>query len=295
MTHRLAHLALRLYPLGFQRRYGDELRALVDESPSGPRTVLDLLRGAAVAHLRPGDVAAAVAPDERLRASASGALACWVVFAAAGFGFYKTTEDPAFSAAGTAHPVLGAAHLAVQALAVAATLVIVAGALPLVALALRHARSEPAVRRTVGAALGAVVVFAGLTAGLVALAHGHHATATGHAAFVAWGVAALVCGGVCVVAARRALFAVPVARGRLVAAFACATLLALAMLAITVAAGVYALALTVDASRLGGLPDGPLGAVTTNASLGAQLVVMVLAGTLAAVTTRRGWHAARAG
>ena len=69
-------------------------------------------------------------------------LACWVVFAAAGFAFYKTTEDAPFSAAGHAHPLLGAAHVAVQAIAVMASAVVVLGALPLIWAAFQHARDE---------------------------------------------------------------------------------------------------------------------------------------------------------
>ena len=53
MRRRLAGLALALYPLAFRRRYGQEMRALLDETPPGVHTVLDLLRGALAAHLRP--------------------------------------------------------------------------------------------------------------------------------------------------------------------------------------------------------------------------------------------------
>ena len=46
MTAKLARLTLRLYPHAFQRRYGDEMRALLQQSPPGAREVLDLMRGA---------------------------------------------------------------------------------------------------------------------------------------------------------------------------------------------------------------------------------------------------------
>jgi hypothetical protein len=102
MTRRLAGLALLLYPLAFRRRYGQEMRALLDETPPGVLTVLDLLRGALAAHLHPpAGLAGVVDAGDRLRGSMSGVLACWVVFAAAGFGFYKTTEDHPFEAAGS--------------------------------------------------------------------------------------------------------------------------------------------------------------------------------------------------
>jgi hypothetical protein len=47
----------------------------------------------------------------------------------------------------------------------------------------------------------------------------------GGLAFIAWRLAGLACGGVCVVASRRALFAVDVSRGRLLSAYVCAMLL----------------------------------------------------------------------
>jgi hypothetical protein len=53
MTRRLAAVVLASYPLAYRRRYGEELAALVDDSPVNGRVVLDLLRGAVVAHLRP--------------------------------------------------------------------------------------------------------------------------------------------------------------------------------------------------------------------------------------------------
>ena len=39
MTARLARLVLRLYPLAFQRRYGEEMHALLEQEP--PRAPID--------------------------------------------------------------------------------------------------------------------------------------------------------------------------------------------------------------------------------------------------------------
>src|SRR6202020_699325 len=136
MTVRLARFALSLYPLAYRRRYGEEMPARLEDEPPRARTVLDLLKGALVAHLRARNApAGAVDPADRVRASASGVLMCWVLFAAAGFGFYKTTEDQPFSDAGHVHPLLRDAHLAVQAVAVIASAAVVLGALPLIAVA----------------------------------------------------------------------------------------------------------------------------------------------------------------
>ena len=140
MTRRLARLALTFYPMAFRRRYGEEMRALLDQSQPRVLNVLDVLRGALLAHLRPASsLAGLVGSAERVRASASSVLACWVVFAAAGLGFYKTTEDPPFAAAGRAHQLLGAAHSAVQLLALVGSAGVLVGALPLIIAAVTSA------------------------------------------------------------------------------------------------------------------------------------------------------------
>jgi hypothetical protein len=216
MTRRLAQLILLGYPLAFRRRYGNEMNALLEQTPTGALTVLDLLRGAFLAHLRPTPgLNGLVDPDERLRASTSGVLACWVAFAAAGFGFYKTTEDRPFEAAGSSHTVLGGAHLTIQILAVVGSVGVLAGAFPLVVAALAQARRESNLRVLVSLPIVAVSGFALLTSLLVWLAHSNHslhATTAGKAAFVLWELPGLGCGVVCGVVSRRALFAVPVAR-----------------------------------------------------------------------------------
>jgi hypothetical protein len=80
-------------------------------------------------------------------------------------------------------------------------------------------------------------------------------------------------------------------RGRLVTAFACGTLVTVAMAAMALATALYAIALLIDASHLAGAPNGPLQMISTGASLVALLIVMVLAATVASTITRRGWRA----
>lgn len=296
MTRRLAILALGLYPLAFRRRYGPEMRALLDQASPRTATVLDLVRGAVAAHLRPlAAVTELVEPADRVRASASGVLACWIVFAAAGFGFYKTTEDQPFTAAGHAHPLLGDAHVSIQTLALVASASVLLGALPLITAALAHARRQPGLRFVVSLPALAVLLFAGLTGVLVLAAHSDHThrlTTAGGLAFIAWGLAGLACGAVCFLASRTALFALPLSRGRLVTAITCGTVVTAAMAAMTLATALYAIALPVDASHLATAPNGPLQLVSTGGSLVAQLIVMALAVALAWTTTRRGWRAA---
>jgi hypothetical protein len=75
MSRRLAALALYLYPLAFRRRYGKEMRGLLDESPARVMTVLDLIGGAFAAHVRPPDgLAGVVDQGERERERRAGLL-----------------------------------------------------------------------------------------------------------------------------------------------------------------------------------------------------------------------------
>ncbi len=293
-TARLARATLRLYPLGYQRRYGEEMSALLEDSPPRARTVFDLLRGAARAHLRPADAPTdLLAPAERVRASTSAVLLCWVFFAAAGFAFYKSTEDQPFSAAGHVHPLLRDAHLAVQALALVATAAVLLGALPLILSALAQARRDPRLWRTVALPLLPVIGFGALTAVVIAFAHSqppNHTSGVGNGIAVVWGIAGLACGATCVLACRAALFATPVAPARLRAALAAGTLVTLAMLAIALATAVYAIALAADASNLAAEGNGPFQVLSVTASLIIQLVVMAGAGVLAAVAVKRGWR-----
>jgi hypothetical protein len=294
MTARLARATLRLYPLAYQRRYADEMRALLEERPASARTVLDLLRGALAAHLRPRHApAGAVNPDDRVRATVSGVLMCWVVFAAAGFAYYKTTEDQPFSTAGHVHPLLRDAHLAVQAVALLASAAIVLGALPLILAAVGRALRDPRGWRAVALPILPVIVFLALTAGFVALAHANtsHRTSTGSSgAAVVWGIAGLACGAACVLGCRAALFATPVRPSRLRAALFSGTLVTIAMFAIAAATVIYAIALGSDAAQLASDANGPFQVLSVSASLIIQAVVMGGAAVLAAIATRRGWR-----
>jgi hypothetical protein len=295
MNRRLATLALALYPLAFRRRYGEEMRALLHDAPPSTMGVLDLLRGALTAHLRPPPaLAPAVAPEERVRASASAVLACWVAFAATGLGFYKTTEDARFTAAGETHGLLGGAHLAVQILAVVGSAAVLIGAAPLVVAALCSARRERRLRRLVAIPPTAVGLFALLTGLMVALAqsqHAQHASTVTRGLFVLWLLSGLACGAACVLAARRALFAIAVKRTWLIAALGCGAVATGAMVAIALASVVYTLTLSLDASAVAATANGPLGGFSVAASLAGQAVLMALAASLATITTARGWRA----
>jgi hypothetical protein len=295
MTRRLALMALGFYPLAFRRRYGEEMLALLEESPPRALAVIDLLRGALAAHLRPTATSAGLFDSaDRMRASMSGQLACWVAFAAAGFGFYITTEDAPFTAAGRSHQLLGATHLAIQVIAVLASGAVLVGALPLIAAAAGRARREPRLRRLVSLPPLAVLLFVGLTRLMELVSSSqpaHRTSSAGAIAFLVWGLVGLGCAAVCVVAARGALFAVAMPRWRLVAAFACGTFVTAAMVAIALATALYGIALFADASHLAAAGNGPFQLLSVGVSLVVQLLVMVLAAALAAASTRRGWRA----
>jgi hypothetical protein len=296
MSRRLARAALRLYPLGYRRRYGPEIEALLEDSPAGAMTVLDLVRGAIVAHARPAATAtAALSPGERVRSSSSAILACWIAFAAAGLGFYKTTEGAAFSRAGDAHIALGGSHLAIQVLAALASAAIVAGALPLVLAALRQLPRHRAARRATGLAAGAVALFGISTVALAVLANTVTTFSGGAAAAIlaTWGAIALACGAACAIAARRGLFAIEVRRRGLTTALTLGTLVTGAMAAIAAGTAIYAVALATDSATLAGRPNGPLGVPAVGVSIAIQLAIMAVSAGLAAVTSIRGWRALR--
>jgi len=296
VTRRLALSSLSLYPLAFRRRYGEEMRELLEQRPATLRAVLDLWRGALLAHVRPpAELAKQLDPGDRVRASASGVLASWVAFAAAGAWFANTTDDSPFSVAGYQHVLLSGSHEIVQLLAFVACALVLAGAAPLIAAALSEARRRPALRPIVSVPPLAVLLFAGLTALLAAFAHAEHSqrpATLGGVALIAWGLVGLACGAVCVLASRRVLFAVHVSRVRLLCAYVCGMLLTAAMAAITLAVCVYAIALMFDSAHLAGSANGPLQLISTSASLVVQMTVMAGATVLAWTSAGRGWSAA---
>jgi hypothetical protein len=287
---RLAEFALGLYPLSHRRRYGEEMRALLDETVVDGHVVLDLVRGALIVHLRPQ--VGSVDSQDRLRLSASSILACWVLFAAAGFAFYKTVEGAAFTAAGNAHPALSGLYLAIQVVAALASAAVLAGAIPLSLAGLRQlGPGRRVVRRSLSWALFALAAGSALTGAVVLLADRVDAWSSGAAAAVLalWALSCLACCAICVTAARRGLFATVVPRGALRFAVILGLLVTVSMWAIVVAVGAEAVALS-------GLPllaagNGPGGLLSVELSIVLQLAVMSGAAVCASVSSVRGWAA----
>lgn len=126
-----AALLIALYPEAWRERYGEEMRALLEEDPPRARGLASLLRGAAAAHLRPAaSWRSAERPADAMRRSVGAMFACWIVLAVAGSAFAKLTEhwDPAEHA----HPVLAGARGAIMAGAALGAAAIALGGLPLV-------------------------------------------------------------------------------------------------------------------------------------------------------------------
>jgi hypothetical protein len=274
----LARRALALYPLAYRRRYGDEMAALVEEGGASPSVALDLAKGAVRAH--------------RLRLLAATALVCWLLFAAAIFAFAKTTEEPIFRAAASAHPLIGGAHLALQLLSVVAGAALLLGAVPLVAIALPQVRRRPGVRRATLAAGGCVVVAMQATAAVVLIANQSPEVSSQvrTAALVGWIAIGLTCALGCALAARRGLFAAELPDDALRLAGACAAVVIVAMVGIALATAVYLAALLADAPSLASQGNGPGGLLSVGASIAIFVGAMVLtagAGSASALRARR--------
>jgi hypothetical protein len=174
--------------------------------------------------------------------------------------------------------------------ALIASAAVVLGAMPLIIAAFGRARRDPSFRGTAALPFLPLVVFGGLTAVVVAMAHN---SAGGSGIAVVWGIAGLVCGTTCVLACRRALFATPAGAAGLRTALAAGTLVTVAMLVIAAATALYTVALTADVSRVAAEPNGPFQLLSVTASLIVQVVVMVGAGALAGVATVRAWRVER--
>jgi hypothetical protein len=289
VSARLARLALALYPLAYRRRYGEEMAALLEESGASPRAALDLAKGAARAHLRPErSVVDGLDGRDRLRLGASAVLLCWLLVAMAIFAFAKTTEDPDFAAAASAHTLLGGAHLALQLLAVFASLALLLGAGPLVVIALAQVGSRAGVRRAALAASACVVVAILATAAVVLVANHHPDPSSGlrTGLIAGWIVVGIACTFGCGMAARPGLFAARIPDGALRLASACAAVIAAAMVGIALASAVYLAALLADAPSLAGQGNGG-GLISVGASLGIVFAAIALAATAGSASALR--------
>ncbi len=297
MTH-LATATLALYPQAWRARYEQEMRALLAERGTGPRAVLDLLRGAADAHLHPQNNPPPASTDQ-MRGTAGAAVAAWVAFVVCGAAFAKLTEDEPFRAAGAVHPLMGGARIALTVLALLSAAVVPLGGARLIFAVLRraHARREPRLLGAIGMMPVAIAAFAAATAVLAWMVNAGHVRA--HSAlswgvFLAWVAIGLSSAAACAATPRTALRLVePPAdalRWGVHGALALSAVLAL----MTLATVLYAVAIELYAPSLASAPNGPLGILSTTASLAILVVTMAALAALSATTSVRGLRALRA-
>lgn len=127
-----------LYPEPWRERYGEEMRALLEDDPPGARGLLSLLWGALRAHVRPQRCwRQRVESAAAMRLSVGALFACWMLVSVAGSAFAKLTEHMDYVE--RARPLLHVGRGLVVAGATLGALAVAAGGLPLVWHALREA------------------------------------------------------------------------------------------------------------------------------------------------------------
>ena len=101
-------IALRLFPIAWRERFGEEFGALLDQTPPTPRVLFDVVVAAVDAHLHPtGPRRRWPLMIERLRISELVVFASWVVFVVAGLAFQRMTEGPPFTIVAADQPAVG--------------------------------------------------------------------------------------------------------------------------------------------------------------------------------------------
>jgi hypothetical protein len=156
-----------LYPPSWRARYGEEFRALLDDTGAGLRQIADVVPAAAAAWIRP--------PrhlhdrEARLRTTVTVVLNAWSVMAAGAVLFAKTARDGAWHAPGPAAGYYTAYVVA----CCAAVLVLAAGTAPLACAILATARRDGQLHRALlllSTPLTAPLAFLAAAAGVSAVA-----------------------------------------------------------------------------------------------------------------------------
>ena len=286
----LARGLVRLYPPSWRERYGEEYLALLSDAALGPRAVLDVLRGAADAWLRPS--AGVLCGTARLRATVSTVWCAWIALVAGALIYGQMTEDRPFRVYDAAHPGVGVLYRTYEVAAVLSVLVIAAGGAPLWWALVRQAVREGR-RSTVALLTMPFVAPVAFLAVLIAISRiAPRSPVPGVGIGPVWfGVAALLgaaagcLGAIAPIAALRRLTPPPaLLRLAVRAAAVGTTLIGLA----TLAGLAYAIALRVD----GGALDPT---VIYAQFLVPYLVVAGVAGGVAAVSLARGLRSAGGG
>lgn len=290
---------LALYPEPWRARYREEMLALMEDDPPGPRGLASLLTGAAHAHLRPGaSVRAEAGPSSRMRLSIGAMFCCWIAVCLAAVGFQKTTEEPVFTAAGPARALLAIAHDAILAGGLLGAGAIALGGVPLLwqAVATALSRRDRALALLIARPAIALVVLLALVAVLLAIA-----PARGHgfpAPFVLetllpWSLGVYALAFVCATTPRAVMRRVEMSPPSLRRASFAGIGLVSAMCLVSAGLALYAPALWLARPSLAAEASGPYGA-STGAMLLGQLLAAVLCTALGALAAARACAAARA-
>jgi len=278
---------LSLYPEAWRERYGEEMCALIDESPPSVAAILDLLRGALAAHLRPLGKSV---PAARARGTITYVLGCFIVFCFFGAGFAKTTEN--FDYTERAHPLLGVSHVVILVAAILAAGALVLAAAPLAMVSLVQARRtrEPVLMRLIAVPPAAIAVFAG-SLGLLALwlnANHHRAGAGGWMLLGLCVLCAAAGGFACWVAPRAIMRRIDVPPSTFAFSVPTIGLVALCMVAVAVATCVFLVGIVADAPHVGASGNGPAQLIDVTTSIALQCTAMLALSAAAVVSAARG-------
>jgi hypothetical protein len=279
----LSRAALALYPPAWRARYGDEVRALLDDSGGGLRAIASVAWRVMPAWIWPPrhlyDRAA------RMRASLATVLVAWSMLAGLGLVFAQLTQFQGYRPPG--HPIVGRSYGIFDAALVLSVLVAAVGGLPLWLLMLRRVRREHRPRETAYLLLPVVAPASYYIAVAVTVRLVRHAGGVGPWWFLAFTVLGFAAAAVAAAGPGLALRRLR-PRGPAVRLAASAAGLAVAAMVLAAAASsVAAVGLSLWARDFAGYHDGVV--------LGLYLALVIAAATVASVSAARGARAALAG
>jgi hypothetical protein len=197
-----ARALLRLYPVAWRERYGEELEGLIVEASGGGRVPwrmrADVASSGVRERLRTAGLGGDGAPGDRARGGALLVLCAWALFVLAGAAVQKISEHWQDALpAGHSLPSIAFTGLVVVA---SGTSVLVAGGIAVTVPSLvsfLRAGGWPAIRGRIRAAVAATVLALAATAALVIWLHaaGDPARGAAYAAGAVWAVMLAACLG----------------------------------------------------------------------------------------------------
>ncbi|MBV9310049.1 MAG: hypothetical protein JOZ73_04415 [Solirubrobacterales bacterium] len=283
---------LALYPEAWRERYGDEMSALLEETPPSITVIPDLLRGALAAHLRP---LASSPPAVRARGTIAYVLGCFIVFCVFGSAFAKTTEN--FDYIEHFHPLLGISHSVILIAAIVAASALALAAVPLAIASLAQARRtrERTLMMLIAVPPAAIATFAG-SVSLLALwlnAHHHRAGVGGWLLLGLCLLCAAVGGFACWAAPRAIMRHIDIPRAAFAVSVPAIALVALCMTTVAVATAVFLIGIAADAPHVGAAGNGPGELIDVTSSIAIQFTAMLSLSALAVFSAVRGRHSMR--